>query len=109
MHWIKWDKLCFPTNEGGLGFRKFEDMSETFSMKLWWNFRNGGSLWSAYMKAKYCSTVHPSKAILSPMASSVWKHMMSSKEEVENNCTWHVGAGDIYIFMTNGFLLSLLQ
>ncbi|XP_027124314.1 uncharacterized protein LOC113769296 [Coffea eugenioides] len=36
--WIRWRDLCFPTEEGGAGFRSLTDMYKAFSYKLWWNF-----------------------------------------------------------------------
>lgn len=29
--WISWSKICFRYEEGGLGIRKFDDMSKTFA------------------------------------------------------------------------------
>ena len=34
IHWITWDKVCFPLEEGGLGFRSFADMAKAFACKL---------------------------------------------------------------------------
>ena len=34
VHWTVWEKLCFPVMEGGLGFRRFEDMLDASSTKL---------------------------------------------------------------------------
>ena len=35
IHWSSWDKLCFPIDEGGLGFWSFKDMARAFAAKLW--------------------------------------------------------------------------
>ena len=35
IHWSSWDKLCFPIDEGGMGFRSFKDMARAFAAKLW--------------------------------------------------------------------------
>lgn len=34
MHWIAWWKLCFPTLEGGIGFRSIQDISRAFGVKI---------------------------------------------------------------------------
>ncbi|XP_060181348.1 uncharacterized protein LOC132610954 [Lycium barbarum] len=52
-HWVAWDKLCLPKDEGGIGLRSLTDISNALFAKLWWNFRYGRSLWSSYMLNKY--------------------------------------------------------
>ncbi|XP_049366615.1 uncharacterized protein LOC125831476 [Solanum verrucosum] len=59
-HWVTWEDLCSPKEEGGLGFRSLHDLSNALFAKLWWKFRvSANSLWSAFMWNKYCK-----KAIL---------------------------------------------
>lgn len=58
-HWFSWDNMCYPKSEGGLGFRKISDMCRSLSCKLWWNFRTKISLWSRFLKGKYCKGTHP--------------------------------------------------
>ena len=43
-HWSAWLNMCFPKEEGGLGFRSFFDVSKALCAKLWWNFRTSNSL-----------------------------------------------------------------
>ena len=35
IYWAAWEKLCYSTEEGGLGFHFFEDMSFAFACNLW--------------------------------------------------------------------------
>lgn len=58
-HWIKWEKVCLPTGEGGLGIRRLKDTVEAFGVKMWWRFREQESLWAKYMAKKYCSVEFP--------------------------------------------------
>ncbi|XP_019263897.1 PREDICTED: uncharacterized protein LOC109241591 [Nicotiana attenuata] len=58
-HWASWHKLCFPVNEGGLGFRKIEDICKSMEYKQWWYFRTTQSLCSSFLKAKYCQRSNP--------------------------------------------------
>ena len=53
IHWIVWDKACFPTVEDGLGFRSFGDMKMAFACKLWWRLRKNDSIWAEFMHLKY--------------------------------------------------------
>lgn len=48
-HWIKRQRVCLTTDEGGLGIRSLADSMEAFSIKMWWRFREQESLWAQYM------------------------------------------------------------
>lgn len=48
-HWVRWNFLCLPEDEGGLSFRRIQDVSMALFCKLWWNFRTKSSIWSTYM------------------------------------------------------------
>ncbi|XP_019254952.1 PREDICTED: uncharacterized protein LOC109233518 [Nicotiana attenuata] len=58
-HWASWSKLSFPLNEGGVGFRTIHDTCKAIELKQWWNFRTANSLWSSFLKAKYCQRSNP--------------------------------------------------
>ncbi|XP_060216645.1 uncharacterized protein LOC132644105 [Lycium barbarum] len=73
-HWVAWDKLCLPKDEGGIGLRSLTDISKALFAKLWWNFRSGRSLWGSYMLNKYCKKWHPIMAI-ERGGSHTWKKM----------------------------------
>ncbi|XP_060182386.1 uncharacterized protein LOC132612059 [Lycium barbarum] len=38
-HWVAWDKMCLPKDEGGLCFKSLHDISKALFAKLWWNFK----------------------------------------------------------------------
>ncbi|XP_060200489.1 uncharacterized protein LOC132628743 [Lycium barbarum] len=73
-HWVAWDKLCLPKDEGGIGLRSLTDISKALFAKLWWNFRCGRSLWGSYMLNKYCQKWHPIMAV-ERGGSHTWKKM----------------------------------
>ncbi|XP_071902709.1 uncharacterized protein [Coffea arabica] len=62
IHWASWERLCFPTEKGGLGVRSLNDMVTAFSYKLWWRLRQQGSIWSDFMYSKYIGDHHPLRA-----------------------------------------------
>ncbi|KAL2532533.1 RNA-directed DNA polymerase reverse transcriptase [Abeliophyllum distichum] len=73
MHWRRWKDICLPTDKGGLGFRRLEDVVQAFSLKLWWLFRSQHSLWAQFLLGKYCRSTHPILAPIRHFASVVWK------------------------------------
>ncbi|XP_049362737.1 uncharacterized protein LOC125827465 [Solanum verrucosum] len=63
-HWVAWEEMCYPVNEGGMWFRSLEVINRAMHAKLWWNFRTSvGSLWSVYIGNKYCKKRHPVLAV----------------------------------------------
>lgn len=52
-HWVNWSNICYPTAEGGLGFRRIEQIKDALQAKLLWLILIGGSLWGKFMWAKY--------------------------------------------------------
>ncbi|XP_071939796.1 uncharacterized protein [Coffea arabica] len=92
IHWSSWDKLCFPFDEGGLGFRSFKDMARAFAAKLWWRFRLGDSIWAAFMQAKYIKGIHPLE-VSAMRATATWRRLEVIGPVVEPNIRWSLGEG----------------
>ncbi|KAG5572504.1 hypothetical protein H5410_062270 [Solanum commersonii] len=47
---VAWEDMCLPKEEGGIGFRRIQDINKALFTKLWWNFRiSTNSLWAEYM------------------------------------------------------------
>jgi len=45
-HWVAWDKITQPYEEGGLGIRKLTEVMLFLRMKMAWRLQQGGSLWA---------------------------------------------------------------
>ncbi|XP_027062756.1 uncharacterized protein [Coffea arabica] len=99
-HWIRWQDLCVPREEGGLGFRRLEDVHTAFSIKLWWNFRSLSSLWSSFMKAKYCAQVHPN-LVNHHGGSLVWRRMLTVRHLAELHIGWIGRSGGLNFWFDN--------
>ncbi|XP_024009376.1 uncharacterized protein LOC112084468 [Eutrema salsugineum] len=53
---VSWDSISYPKSEGGLGMRKMSSWSDTCGLKLiWMLFFRAGSMWVAWIRAKYLS------------------------------------------------------
>lgn len=59
LHWRRWKDLCYPVEEGGLGFKSLDKLVEAFGGKLWWRFRQRQSLWATFLWEKYVDAKHP--------------------------------------------------
>ncbi|VFQ73486.1 unnamed protein product [Cuscuta campestris] len=76
-HWISWQKLCAPKEEGGLGTRDFKSLENAFSLKLWWKYHNDNGLWARLMKAKYWRNGEMKANITD---SPVWKRIFNIED-----------------------------
>ncbi|RAL45486.1 hypothetical protein DM860_014875 [Cuscuta australis] len=92
-HWGSWKTLARPTREGGVGFLDFMTLAKSCSAKLWWNFRTQDTIWTAFMRAKYCSRVHPVSKQRGADDSHTWKRMLDVRAVVEPMIRWRVLSG----------------
>ncbi|XP_019235714.1 PREDICTED: uncharacterized protein LOC109216039 [Nicotiana attenuata] len=90
-HWSSWSNLCYPKEEGGLGFRSILDVSKSLTMKRWWRFRTCKSLWSIFLMAKYCSN-HPVFVPAHTSQSNAWKNLLKIRDKVEDELLWKINA-----------------
>ncbi|XP_073029257.1 uncharacterized protein [Primulina eburnea] len=94
-HWARWSRACLPVSEGGLGFRRLKDIVESFSIKLWFRFRQGSSLWAKFMMRKYCQLVHPACVSSTGFISPTWRRLLKIRPRAESGIRWRVGMGDV--------------
>ncbi|CAH9069343.1 unnamed protein product [Cuscuta epithymum] len=83
-HWANWIKICFPTEEGGLGVRALSDVEKAFSLKLWWKWRTQDSPWCKFIKAKYSRGVDMQPRVTD---SSVWRRLCGIHDIATNMCS----------------------
>ncbi|XP_060210305.1 uncharacterized protein LOC132637192 [Lycium barbarum] len=43
-HWSSWENLCYPKDESGIGIRRMQEISDTFTFKRWWRLRTQSTL-----------------------------------------------------------------
>uniref|UniRef100_A0A7C9AA13 Reverse transcriptase domain-containing protein n=1 Tax=Opuntia streptacantha TaxID=393608 RepID=A0A7C9AA13_OPUST len=54
LHWVNWDEVCRPKQEGGLGIRPLRVMNEALKTKWLWRFaKEDNAMWKNVIKAKY--------------------------------------------------------
>ena len=56
IHWVGWQKVTKPKEEGGLGLQKAKGRNTALLAKLNWKFHmEEDALWVRVLKRKYCS------------------------------------------------------
>ncbi|XP_015169513.1 uncharacterized protein [Solanum tuberosum] len=99
-HWLAWEDMCYPKEEGGIGFRSLHEITKALFGKLWWTFRTSTSLWSNFMWNKYCKKHHPLIA-KGTGASHVWRKMLEVTEEVDHYIWWQIKIGETSFWFDN--------
>ncbi|KAL3377123.1 hypothetical protein AABB24_003501 [Solanum stoloniferum] len=100
-HWASWKNMCFPTKEGGLGFKSLIDICHTFSAKRWWRLRTEPSLWSLFLKAKYCQRSNPNSKVIATKDSMAWKDLLCTRDKMEQHIIWKINSGNSMFWWDN--------
>ena len=54
IHLVKWDDVCLPKMNGGLGIKKMKVMNQVLLAKAGWRLlQNDSGLWANMLKGKY--------------------------------------------------------
>ena len=100
-HWSSWENLAYPFNEGGIGVRQLEDVCTAFQYKQWWEFRTKKSLWSQFLKAKYCQRANPVAKKYDSGDSIVWRYLTKNRHKVESLIKWSIHSGTCSFWWDN--------
>ncbi|XP_073037198.1 uncharacterized protein [Primulina eburnea] len=74
---------------------RLKDIVESFSIKLWFRFRQGSSLWAKFMMRKYCQLVHPACVSSVGFISPTWRRLLKIRPRAESGIRWRLGMGDV--------------
>ncbi|XP_059302171.1 uncharacterized protein LOC132054125 [Lycium ferocissimum] len=100
-HWSSWAKMCYPIEEGGLGFKRLKDISEALAMKRWWRFRTENTLWAEFLKIKYSRLAHPIDRKWRAGLSHSWQSILEVKDKVEEQMLWKINSGSSNLWWDN--------
>ena len=93
IHWKKWEVLCKPKLDSGLGFKDLCKFNEAMLAKhVWRLIHNTDSLFYKVFKAKYFPNCSVFEAKLAS-GSFAWKSILHSKNLIERNGHWRMGDG----------------
>jgi hypothetical protein len=94
MAWMSWERMGWPKNKGGLGFRDLETFNLALLAKQGWRLhQNPDSLVAKIYKEKYYSHVNFLQSSLGRSPSYVWRSIWTAKKLLEEGLVWRVGDG----------------
>jgi hypothetical protein len=77
IHWLAWERLAYPKDKGGLGFRNFEAFSMAMVTKQTWNIiQNPKTLMAKLIKARYFPRSTLFEAPLGYNPSFAWRSIL---------------------------------
>jgi hypothetical protein len=95
MHWCAWWKLCFPKNEGGMGFRDFHSFNLAMLAKQVWRLIDTpDSLCARVLRAKYYPDGDILKAGPKAGSSFTWQSIVAGITTFKRGYIWRVGNGE---------------
>ena len=90
VHWVKWESLCAPKIDGGLGFRNLHFFNTALLAKQSWQLLNNPhSLFFRVFKARYFPRSTFLKAPLGSNPSFLWRSILSGREVITKGLRWN--------------------
>ena len=91
---IKWESVCLPKEEGGLGLRRVKDLNDSNVMKHIWNlFYKKDSLWVAWVWRFYMRQGSLWNAKVPTNCSWSWRKILQLRERIRPLIKHKVGDG----------------
>jgi hypothetical protein len=94
IHWISWEKLIKPKEEGGLGFKDIHTFNMAMLAKQGWRLiHNPDSLCAQVLRPKYFPQGDILKASQKPNMSYTWRSILKGIDVLKAGIVWRVGNG----------------
>ena len=105
-YWLsKWNIICHPKDEGGLGIEVLEIKNKCLLSKWLYKILNEEGVWRELLCNKYLNNKNLSQVEAKPTDSPFWKGLMSVKHEFFKRGCFNVGNAYILVF---GKILGLI-
>jgi hypothetical protein len=94
MHWIAWDKLAIPKNQGGMGFRDMLAFNVALLGKQAWRLvTNPNSLCAQVLQTRYYHNCNFLEANAPRAASRTWRAILDRQRSFEDRFDQKSGFG----------------
>lgn len=106
IYWRKWDYLCRPKYQGGMGFRDLGAFNQSLLAKqVWRQLYNQDSLVARIFKSKYFPSGDLLHANYTHNSSFVWRSLLWGRDLVAKGVRWRVGNGNSIKVFQDSWLL----
>jgi hypothetical protein len=105
MHWLSWETLTKPKNEGGLGFRDLYGFNMAMLARQGWRMlTNPDSLCARVLKARYFPNTSMLEATASAGISYSWRSILKGIALLKEGLFWRIGDGTTVNIWTDAWL-----
>ncbi|ONI05057.1 hypothetical protein PRUPE_6G353900 [Prunus persica] len=108
VHWISWATLGLPKNQGGMGFKDFNDFNLALPAKQCWRLiMKPNSQWPQPLKARYFSECSFLEAKKGGRASWAWASLLEGRKIILQGARWQILNGRQAKLWTDCWIPSL--
>lgn len=95
LHWVAWEKICLPFDQGGLGFRDLHDFNLALLAKqLWCLLHHPTSLLARALKGRYYRHMSPMDVKTSNSPSYGWRSILVAQGLLREGLRKTIGTGN---------------
>ena len=94
IHWVRWEELCKPKGEGGIGFKGLALFNDALLVKQAWRLlQNKNSLLYRVFKPRCFPNGTILEAPQSQTGSYAWRSLLKGRDVLMEGLRWRVGDG----------------
>ena len=111
--WIRWEKVCLPKVDGGLGVKDIRSFNTALLGKWKWKlFQKQGELWARVIESKYGGWRSLNETPRANKESIWWKDLKNVSQHPQQGqllnapISWKVGRGDKFKFWEDNWTVG---
>ena len=94
VHWVRWEELCKPKEQGGMGIKDLSRFNDALLTKQTWQLLHDKStLFYPIFKERFFPHCSIMEATCPSLASYAWKSIIKGRDIIKRGAIWRIGDG----------------